>query len=99
MIVFTVAQKRQRSGDHFHARADIERRQREMQSRGARVHGQRVRNIGIGAEFLLELRGPGAGRKPAGLKRANHFVDFFVSNAGTVIGYLQDLDCIRRFLQ
>jgi hypothetical protein len=59
-----------------------------MQSRRARIDRQRVWNIGVGAEFLFELSGPGTGGEPAGPKRANDFVDFFVSDAGTVIGYL-----------
>ena len=88
--VLSVMREAMEAGSLFPSapRADIQRRQREVQPRRARVHRQRVRNIGISAELSLELSGPGAGGEPAGFKRANHFIDFFVSNAGTVIGYL-----------
>ena len=78
----------QRSGDHFHSRANVQRGQGEMQTGGTRVHRQRVWNIGVSAEFLFELGGARAGGEPAGPQCAYYFIDLFVADAGTVIGYL-----------
>ena len=65
----------ERRRDHLVARSDLERQQRQMQGRGARVQRQRMRRAGVGGKRRLELPYPRSGREPARLERGDDLVD------------------------